>query len=110
MRAQLCNGDKDGDGQPDWTKPDGTEAGEGGDDGEKTLLQRMVSTDVLDAGGFLGGGSASCPQLGTIEFGKFGSFSLDSQPWFCDLVALMRGVLLLVGAFIALRILTGDGL
>lgn len=109
MRAQLCKGDANGDGQPDWTKPDGTEAGDGGEDDQPGVLQRMVNTDMLDKGGFFGG-SGTCPQLGTLELGPFGSFSLDSQPWFCDLVALMRGVVLLMGAFISLRILTGEGL
>lgn len=109
MRAQLCKGDSNGDGQPDWTKPDGTEAGEGGEDEEPGILQRMVNTDLLDTDGFFGG-SATCPQLGSLEMGPFGSFSFDDKPWFCDLVALMRGVVLLMGAFISLRILTGEGL
>ncbi|WP_342315399.1 hypothetical protein [Lysobacter sp. FW306-1B-D06B] len=108
MRAQICKGDANGDGQPDWTKPDGTEAGDGGgDDDEPGFLSRVVNTDMLDTGGFLGGGG-QCPQLGELEFGPFGSFSLDSQPYFCDLIALMRGVVILVGVFLALRILTGD--
>ena len=108
MRAQICNEDKDGDGQPDWTKPDGEEGGDPDEDGDGDAEVKGVSvgTDVLDTSGFFGGGS--CPSLGTLDFGTFGSFSLDSEPWFCTLVSLMRGVLLLVGAFIALRILTGD--
>jgi hypothetical protein len=108
LRAQICKGDANGDGQPDWTKPEGTEAGDGGgDDDEPGFLSKVVNTDMLDTGGFLGGGG-QCPQLGELEFGPFGSFSLDSQPYFCDLIALMRGVVILVGVFLALRILTGD--
>lgn len=108
MRAQICNGDKDGDGQPDWTKPDGSEPGDGetDQDGSKEVKSKTFGVDMLDSSGFIGSGS--CPQLGVLDFGQFGTFSLDSEPWFCQMVALMRGVLLLVGAFVALRILTGD--
>lgn len=103
MRAQICNepnwakrGDGDGTGKPD----------DDGKDGEPGFLGLQVDTDMLDTSGFTGGGT--CPALGVLDMGPFGLFSLDSDPMFCDLVQLMRMALLMIGGFIALRILLGE--
>lgn len=107
MRAQLCKGDANGDGRPDWTETDGTEAGDGDEGNDTTPGTRSLSfgTDLLDTGGFLGAGG--CPSLGTVDL-VFTQVNFDSNPYFCTLVQLMRAVLLMIGAFIALRILMGD--
>jgi len=44
-----------------------------------------------------------------VDFGRFGAVSLDSVTWWCPLVAAMRAVMLLLGAFISFRIVFGDG-
>lgn len=105
MRAERC-----GDG-PEWGKAkdgEGSTAdpheGAEGKDGPGTWSLK-VGTDMLDTSGFLGG---SCPTLGTIDLGRFGQFSFDSVSWWCPLIAAMRGVMLLIGAFIAIRLLLGE--
>lgn len=109
QKKQACaaQAEAGGDDQPDWTKVtgDGTEGA--GDEPDMPVHEGLVlGTDRIDDSGFWGG-SRACPTLGTLDLGVFGTFSLDSKPWWCDLVALIRGVLLIIGAFIALRILMG---
>lgn len=104
MRAQLCRGDTNGDGRPDWTETDGTEAGDGDseNDGSTQVKGFSFGPDLLDTSGFLGTGT--CPTLGTIDL-SFATIDFDSLPWFCDLVRITRAVLLMMGAFIAIRML-----
>lgn len=112
IRAEICGhyGDDDGNGQPDWTQGNAPSVpGEGdpevGDPpGPPSALN--VGTGLLDMGGMLGG-STTCPELGTIEFGELGSFDMNSVPMWCDLVSVMRAVVLLMAAFAAIRILMG---
>lgn len=110
QKKQACaDGSGDGgddEGQPEWTQVsgDGDSAGEEPENAHKGTI--TLGMDRLDDGGFWGG-AGSCPQLGTINLGRFGSFSLDSEPWWCDFIALVRGILILIGAFIALGILMG---
>ncbi len=105
MRAERC-GDapawfKAKDGEGSTADPhDGAE----GKDGPGTWSLK-VDSRLLDTSGFLGG---SCPTLGTLDFGRFGQVSLDSTTWWCPLIAAMRAVMLLMGAFIAVRLLLGD--
>jgi hypothetical protein len=103
MRKQLCV-------QPDWTKKGEGDPSSEVDNGNAAdgpgLWGLDLGTDVLDTGGFMGGGT--CPQLPSFSFGEFTTIDFNEMPWFCNLVAIMRAVLLLVGAFIALRLLMGD--
>ncbi|XQA61002.1 hypothetical protein ACM9XD_16575 [Xanthomonas sacchari] len=105
MRAERC-GDA-----PAWSKAkdgEGSTAdphdGADGKDGPGAWSLK-VDSRLLDTSGFLGG---SCPTLGTLDFGRFGQVSLDGTTWWCPLIAAMRAVMLLMGAFIAVRLLLGD--
>lgn len=110
IRAQICGhyGDENEDGQPDWTEGDApTLPGEGEAEDEPGPPSALtVGTGLLDMGGMLGG-STTCPELGVIDFGPFGEFDLNSEPMWCDLVSVMRAVVLLMAAFAAIRILMG---
>lgn len=66
-----------------------------------------LSTSVLDTSDMLGGGS--CPQPPTIVImGK--SVSGADVPYFCQLAAILRGLILFFGAYMALRILMGGSI
>jgi hypothetical protein len=53
-------------------------------------------------------GGGSCPQPPTIVImGK--SVSGSDVPYFCQLAAVMRALILVFGAYLALRILMGGG-
>ena len=104
-RAEMCNG-------PNWAKP-GSGQGNNGDphdgaedkDGPGKWTWEFDS-DVIDSSGF---SSGSCPQLGTLDFGRFGQFSMDGFSGWCTLIAALHAVTLLMGAFISMRIVFGDG-
>ncbi|MCW0386835.1 hypothetical protein NB722_001374 [Xanthomonas sacchari] len=106
LRAERCGE------SPAWVKPKSGEGSNGdpyggstdGKDGPGTWSLK-VDSRLLDTSGFLGG---SCPTLGTLDFGRFGQVSLDGTTWWCPLIAAMRAVMLLMGAFIAVRLLLGD--
>lgn len=100
QRAQLCAG-RPGEGQGSGGDP---HAGAEDVDGPGKWSLKF-DADLIDTSGFGGG---SCPTFGTLDFGKFGSVSLDSTTWWCQLVAAMRAVMLLMGAFISFRIVFGD--
>ncbi|EMT5434794.1 hypothetical protein WMR10_000303 [Stenotrophomonas maltophilia] len=100
QRAQLCAG-RPGEGQGSGGDP---HAGAEDVDGPGKWSWKF-DADLIDTSGFGGG---SCPTFGTLDFGKFGSVSLDSTTWWCQLVAAMRAVMLLMGAFISFRIVFGD--
>ncbi|WP_446001045.1 hypothetical protein [Stenotrophomonas maltophilia] len=100
QRAQLCSG-RPGEGQGSIGNP---HAGAEDVDGPGKFSWKFDSS-LIDTSGFGGG---SCPTFGTLDFGKFGSVSLDSTTWWCQLVAAMRAVMLLMGAFISFRIVFGD--
>lgn len=95
-----------GDAQPAWTKVTGDGSGGGPEPGGVTRVIGRGIDGKLDSSGLFGG-SGQCPRLGAIDLGDYGSFDLDSEPWFCDLLAMTRWILKLVGAFIALGILLG---
>ncbi|HGM7333929.1 TPA: hypothetical protein ACKQCJ_000209 [Stenotrophomonas maltophilia] len=100
QRAQLCNG-KPGSGQGNAGNPH-----EGAEDVDGPGKWSWKFDDkLIDKTGFGGG---SCPQLGTIDFGRFGTVSLDGQTWWCPLVSALRAVMLLLGMFISFRIVFGD--
>lgn len=100
QRAQLCAG-RPGEGQGNTGNPhEGAEDADG--PGKWTW---KFDESVIDKSGFGGG---SCPQLGTLDFGRFGTVSLDGQTWWCPLIAAMRTVMLLLGMFISFRVVFGD--
>lgn len=100
QRAQLCSG-KPGSGEGNNGDPH-----EGAEDVDGPGKWTWKFDDkLIDKTGFGGG---SCPQLGTIDFGKFGTVSLDGQTWWCPLIAALRAVMLLLGMFISFRIVFGD--
>lgn len=92
--------------QPDWTKGDGPAVPT--DDTDYVAETRQwgigISTDLLDQENIFG--SSSCPALPT--FSIFG-IEINSAGWsfWCQLVAVMRGIIMLVGAFTAIQILLG---
>lgn len=101
QRAQLCSG-KPGSGEGNNGNPH-----EGAEDVDGPgKWSWKFDESLIDKSGFGGG---SCPQFGTVDFGRFGAVSLDSVTWWCPLVAAMRAVMLLLGAFISFRIVFGDG-
>ena len=108
IRAEICGDDGNGDGQPDWTEGDKpADPGEGEEGDEPAPPSGLsIGTDLLDMDGILGG-AASCPELGTLDFGPFGQFDLNSFPAWCDLVQVMRAIVLLMAAFTAIKILMG---
>lgn len=97
-------GDANADGLADALDIEGDGKGDMGSDGPG---DQSVSLGVgfLDDSGFFG--APTCPTLGVIEFGVFGSFDLDAQPWLCDLTVMVRWTLALVGAFLAFCIIGG---
>lgn len=108
MRAQLCKGDANGDGKPDWTDGDAPEgAGDPGPDTEP-LPKRFglnVSTDLLDTSDMFGG-AASCPNFEITILGATASTS-DIPNW-CTILQIARGLILIFAAFTAVRMLLGE--
>jgi hypothetical protein len=66
-----------------------------------------LSTSVIDTSNMLGGGS--CPQPPTFVI-MGASVSVGDFPYFCQLAAIFRGLILFFGAYTALRILMGGGI
>ncbi|GAA0709467.1 virulence factor TspB C-terminal domain-related protein [Dokdonella soli] len=83
--------------------PDGHDGESPGDthvvhDNSGELLGQVSSS------GFLGGGS--CPKPPT--FSAMGhTFDFASQSWWCDGLSILGGIILFVGAFLSMRILSG---
>ena len=104
MRAERCSA-------PAWAKAGAGDGNTGNPhDGAEGVDGPGNSTwtfdvDVLDTSGFGGG---SCPQLGTLDFGRFGAVAMDGATWWCPLIAGLRAVMLLMGVFISFRILFGE--
>lgn len=100
QRAQLCSG-KPGSGEGNNGNPhEGAEEVDGPGKWSWKFDEKLIDTS-----GFGGG---SCPQFGTVDLGRFGSVSLDNTTWWCQLVAAIRTVMLLVGMFVSFRIVFGD--
>lgn len=99
-------GGGEGGGQPDWTK--GAEPGRGDDEDNITGVARfginIKPDELLDREAIFGTGN--CPVLPSFELMGFTINPADLPQW-CTLVAVMRGVILLVGAVTALNILLG---
>lgn len=98
-------GDANGNGQPDWTEgaaPTGPD--EGGED-DVTEWGLGVSTDLLDEENIFGAGS--CPSFDPISIMGV-EFDPAEFTWWCTLVSILRGLILIFGALTAIRILLGD--
>jgi len=99
--------DLNGNGIPDWIEeqPGGT----GDYDVPVTPVNTVVNEETVDVSSINSSGwiGNSCPQLPTVEvFGR--SWTMD-QNYFCQFLAVMRGIFLLIGGFISARILASGG-
>lgn len=74
-------------------------------DPKKTITNATPSLNMIDKGGFFGGGS--CPTF-QVASTKYGSFNFN-ESGFCDLLPIARACFLFFGAFLALGILMGWG-
>lgn len=113
LNATLTGGGGPGgdSGQPDWTKVTGDGSGAYGEGADPDLSESnrtiTLGLGMLDDGGFFGG-AGSCPNFGVISAMGL-SFDTASFPYFCELLTFLRGlVIVLFGAWPALRILQGD--
>lgn len=101
--------DANGNGVPDALEGIGdvTDAGDGqGDVAGAKRFGIGVSTSLLDQDNIFGGGS--CPQPPTFKL--MGSTVSGSDfPYWCQAMAILRGLVLIFGAFTALKILMGWG-
>lgn len=102
----VGKGDGQG-GQPDWTKGDAPPVPGGSDDGDIAGAKRFgigIGPGLLDDSDIFGGGS--CPQFSFQIAGT--TISSSEYPEWCNVVAIMRALILIFGAFTALRILMGS--
>ena len=125
--ATRCaiEGAKDGNGNLKTTQGDGNGSGPGGGEGEgegtdfgtsnpgedeafdPAEVKRFgipVNTNMLDSEAIFGGGA--CPVLSVTIYGK--TFSTNEIPSWCDLLRILRSLVLIFAAFTALRILMGN--
>ncbi|UNK44015.1 hypothetical protein MNO14_08200 [Luteimonas sp. S4-F44] len=102
MRAEIC-----GENQPEWTKGDAPETPGGQDDGEDvegaTRFGLRVGPSLLDESDLVGGGT--CPQMSFSLMGRV--IGTQDVPQWCDIVRIMRALILIFGAYTALQILLG---
>lgn len=111
MRKNACanaqtNDDLNGNGQPDWTEISDGGIGTDGDPSGTPNSSLPIGLEAIDTGGLLS--NRSCPQLGTVELGVFGSYSLDGYSWTCDILNIVRYLIIMMAAYTALKILMGD--
>lgn len=99
------NGNGDGE-QPDWTKGEGPAAPTDDTDyiGEQTRWELPVSTDLLDQENIFGGGS--CEHFSIPIWRGVTVSTADFEGW-CTLQQILRGLILIFGAFSAIQILLG---
>ncbi|MNI24860.1 hypothetical protein D3C73_784940 [compost metagenome] len=99
--------DKNGNGVPDALEGVGEVSGPGDGNADVASVKKWgigVSTNMIDTSDMFGGGS--CPQ--PPSFSIMGTeVSGADFPYFCQLAALMRGLILIFAAYAALRILMG---
>lgn len=102
-----CQSDKNDDGQPDWTEGDAPETpggeGNGYEEGDVKRFGIPMGPSQLDDTDIFGGGS--CPNFSITIIG-FEASTADIPAW-CDIAAIMRGIILIMGAYTALQILQG---
>lgn len=100
-------GDANGNGVADVLE--GSGAGDTGDPGESDNVTRFgigVDASLLDQENIFGGGSCPAPPSLTI-MGK--TISGADFPYWCQAMAILRALILIFGAFTAVKILTGWG-
>lgn len=107
LRCRAQAQDADGNGQPDWTQGDNPQIpGDGdGDYDEPAFRNLPMSTDMLDTSDMFGGGT--CPMFSITFYGQ--TFTTADMPQWCDIVAVMRAVILIMAAYLSVRILLGGG-
>lgn len=101
MRAQICN-----DNQPEWTKGDGPEVAEDTSEGDVADAKKFglgIGLSMLDDSDLFGGGT--CPQMSFTLMGA--SINSTDMPQWCNVIAIMRALILIFGAYTALMILMG---
>ncbi len=101
MRAEIC-----GENQPGWTKGDAPALDDEGDGEDVESYKRFglnFSVSDLDTSDMLGGGS--CPSFSLVIAGQ--TISSSEFPYWCQAIAILRGLILLFGAYTAVRILMG---
>lgn len=98
-------GEGEGD-QPNWTKGEGPEAPVDDTDyvTQQTRFGLPVSTDLLDQENIFG--SASCEHF-SIPIWRGVTVSTSDFDGWCTLQAILRGLILIFGAFTAIQILLG---
>lgn len=100
-------GDANGNGVADVLE--GSGSGDTGDPGESDNVTRFgigVDASLLDQENIFGGGSCPAPPSLTI-MGK--TISGSDFPYWCQAMAILRALILIFGAFTAVKILTGWG-
>lgn len=100
-------GDANGNGVADVLE--GSGAGDTGDPGQDDDVTRFgigVDASLLDQENIFGGGSCPAPPSLTI-MGK--TISGSDFPYWCQAMAILRALILIFGAFTAVKILTGWG-
>ncbi|MEL1264409.1 hypothetical protein [Pseudoxanthomonas putridarboris] len=96
--------DANNNGVPDVLEGEGSSP-EPGEGDEVTRWGIGIGPGMLDTDDIFGGGS--CPQFSSFEFMGATVNPSDIPSW-CTLVSIMRAVILIMGAFFALRILMGS--
>lgn len=101
------DGNGDSDAQPEWTKGNAPPVPGGDDESDIAGSKRFgigIGPGLLDDADIFGGGS--CPQFSFQIAGT--TISSSEYPQWCNVVAIMRALILIFGAFTALRILMGS--
>lgn len=99
--------DKNGNGQPDWTEVqpgDGDEYATGETSAGEVMSSEVADGSKIDQTSWAGN---SCPTLPVVMvFGK--PWSMD-QGFFCEWLAMLRPIFLLIAGFIAIKITASGG-
>lgn len=113
LRKIACNadsggssnvGDANNNGVADVLEGAGTTATDPDGDDDVTRFGLGINTDMLDTQNIFGGGS--CPAFPSFQI-MGATIDASSFPYFCDLMAGARVIILIMGAFTALGILMG---
>lgn len=106
QRCGTSKADADGDGMPDWVTKGLDDVGPPVGDTPVGSVVKTETTDtsVIDESGWAGN---TCPQLPTITLLGH-DVTFGDQALFCQWLAVLRGVFLLICAFISARILAGS--
>lgn len=102
IAATNGNGTGDGDDEgPSYDSPNTTGA-EGASPGDTDIVgTKNIGLDMLDDSGWI---AKTCPDLPTFDMGSWGSYTPEIPGW-CDLLETIGGIIMLISALIALRIL-----